>query len=85
MESLSAAERTGVPEMLATIVRIAKTEAANGEQREAVRMLAMVGAEPDSVGQFFTQSESISVAEMRCEPGGSWKSARRTSAPERRC
>jgi predicted ATPase/class 3 adenylate cyclase len=63
VESLSVAERTGmVPEMLATIVRIAETIAANGEEREAVQMLAMVEAEPDSVGQFFTQSESIKAA-----------------------
>lgn len=63
VESLNLAERTGmVPEMLATIVRIANTKAANGEEREAVRLLAMIEAEPDSVGQFFTQSESINVA-----------------------
>lgn len=63
VESLRAAERTGmVPEMLATIVRIARTKEANGEEREAVRLLAMVEAEPDSVGQFFTQSETINAA-----------------------
>lgn len=63
VKSLSVAERTGmVPEMLATIVRIAETIAANGKKREAVQMLAMVEAEPDSVGQFFTQSESINAA-----------------------
>lgn len=27
-----------------------------------MRLLAMIEAEPDSVGQFFTQSESINVA-----------------------
>lgn len=63
VESLTVAERTGmVPEMLATIVRIAEAIAANGDKREAVQMLAMVEAEPDSVGQFFTQSESINAA-----------------------
>lgn len=59
-QSLGAAERTGmVPEMLATTVRIAKTMAASGETREAVELLASVEAEPESVGQFFTEAESI--------------------------
>ena len=63
VESLGVAERTSmVPEMLATIVRIAHSMAENGEEREAVRLLAMVEAEPDSVGRFFTQSESINAA-----------------------
>lgn len=63
VQSLSAAERTGmIPEMLATIVRIARTKAMNGEEREAARLLAMVEAEPDSVGQFFIQRESINAA-----------------------
>jgi len=60
VESLSAAERTGmVPEMLATIVRIARAMAANGETGEAVELLAMIEAEPDSAGQLFTEGESV--------------------------
>lgn len=51
-----------VPEMLATIVRIAQSLAANGQKDEAVQLLAMVEAEPESQGQFFTQSESINKA-----------------------
>ena len=60
VESLGAAERTGmVPEMLATIVRIARAMAANGETDEAVELLAMIEAEPDSAGQLFTEGESV--------------------------
>lgn len=63
IESVVVAERTGmVPEMLATIVRIAQSLAANGQKDEAVQLLAMVEAEPESQGQFFTQSESINKA-----------------------
>ena len=62
VESLSAAERTGmVAEMLATIVRIAKAMAADGQTRGAVELLATVEAEPDSVSQFFIESEAIKV------------------------
>lgn len=60
VESLGAAERTGmVPEMLATIVRIARAMAANGETGEAVELLAMIEAERDSAGQLFTEGESV--------------------------
>ncbi len=62
VESLSAAERTGmVPEMLATVVSIAKTMAASGNVGEAIEMLAMVEAEPDSAGQLFTERQPINA------------------------
>jgi hypothetical protein len=48
-----------VPEMLATIVRIARSMVANGETGEAVELLAMIEAEPDSAGQLFTEGESV--------------------------
>jgi hypothetical protein len=47
------------PEMLATIVRIARAMAANGETGEAVELLAMIEAEPDSAGRLFTEGESV--------------------------
>jgi hypothetical protein len=45
--------------MLATIVRIVIAMAANGEAGEAVKLLAMIEAEPDSAGQLFTEGESV--------------------------
>jgi 2-oxo-4-hydroxy-4-carboxy--5-ureidoimidazoline (OHCU) decarboxylase len=70
VESLGAAERTGmVPEMLATIVRIATAMAANGETGEAVELLAMIEAEPDSAGQLFTEGESVEATAIAALAG----------------
>lgn len=60
VESLDAAERAGmIVEMLATLVRIGRAMVNGGEVEEAVRMLAMVEAEPDSRARLFTDSEEI--------------------------
>ncbi|MGD2059334.1 MAG: adenylate/guanylate cyclase domain-containing protein [Acidimicrobiia bacterium] len=60
VESLGAAERTGmVPEMLATVVRVARTLAARGETRRAAELLAMVESEPDSESRLITERETV--------------------------
>jgi predicted ATPase/class 3 adenylate cyclase len=78
IESLDAAQRTSmVPEMLGTMVKIAKVLAASGRQTEAVELLSTVLAEPASNRQLFTEStpiDSMASAELEklqreMEPG----------------
>jgi tetratricopeptide (TPR) repeat protein len=61
VEGLSAAERTSmVPEMLGTLVKVARVYAAGGRKSEAVELLATVVADPASEHQLFTDAVPIS-------------------------
>jgi hypothetical protein len=59
-ESLATAEQMGlVREMLSLITKIAKAQAATGQKREAVEMLATVLAEPISLQHALFESATI--------------------------
>lgn len=60
VESLSAAERTSmVPELLGSLVKIARVLTADGRAGEAVQLLATVLSDPASDQQLFTDDTSI--------------------------
>jgi predicted ATPase/class 3 adenylate cyclase len=62
LESLEAAERTRmVPEMLGTVVKVARVFTATGKTTAAVALLATVLADPSSSRQIFSETTPVSA------------------------